>query len=186
MMKERNVKNKKYQNKTEINLLISMFIRYILALIFGLNIWFLELIFLPLTFYPVLFILNLFFNVKSSIPYLLVNGSLISIVSACIAASAYYFLIAINLITPMDIKKRIKTMAFSFLFLLVVNILRIIFLSILYVNSFSFFDLTHKILWYGLSAIFVVVIWLLTVKIFKVKAIPFYSDFIYLKKLSKR
>lgn len=182
-MKEKNVKNKN-NNRNEINSLLGMFIRYILALIFGLNIWILELIFLPLTFYPVSFILNLFFNVQSSIPYLAVNGSLISLVSACIAPSAYYFLIAMNLITKgIDIKKRIKMILFSFFLFLIINILRIIFLSALFVNSFSFFDLTHKILWYGLSAVFVVLVWLLTVKIFKVNSIPFNSDFLYFKKI---
>lgn len=186
-MKEKKVKSKANRNRTEISSLLGMFMRYILALIFGLNIWFLELIFLPLTFYPVLFILNLFFNVKSSIPYLSVNGSLISIVSACVAASAYYFLIAINLITKdIGIKKRIKMILFSFFLFLVINIIRIILLSVLYVNSFSLFDLTHKILWYGLSAVLVVLIWLLTVKIFKIKAIPFCSDFLYIKRLTRK
>ena len=113
------------------------------------------------------------------------NQSLISIVDACIAPSAYYFLIAINLITKdISVLKRIMMILFSFTSFLILNIARIIFLAVLYANSFSFFDLTHKIFWYGLSAVFVVFIWLLTVKVFRVKTIPFYSDFKYIKSLA--
>ena len=42
--------------------------------------------------------------------------------------------------------------------------------------GFSFFDITHKVFWYFISTIFVVGIWFIEIKIFKIKEIPFYSD----------
>ena len=46
------------------------------------------------------------------------------------------------------------------------------------------FDITHKIFWYSLSILFVVGIWFLEVKLFKIKSIPFYSDIISVYKKS--
>ena len=80
---------------------------------------------------------------------------------------------------------------FTFLSLLVLNILRIFFLSLVFVLGASLFDITHELFWYLGSTIFVVGIWFAGVKIFKVKEIPFYSDLKntgilkYLKKVKK-
>jgi len=57
-------------------------------------------------------------------------------------------------------------------------------LSIMYVNGSSFFDFTHKIFWYAGSTIFVIAIWFLEVKIFKIKGIPIYDDLKFLYKKS--
>jgi exosortase/archaeosortase family protein len=84
------------------------------------------------------------------------------------------------------IGKRIGMLFFSFMALLVINILRIFSLSILYVSGTSYFDITHKIFWYAGSTIFVVAIWFLSVKLFKVKTIPFYSDIVSLLHSGKK
>ena len=65
---------------------------------------------------------------------------------------------------------------FSFSLLLFLNILRIFILGVMYSLQSPLFDITHKLLWYLISIIFVVGIWFFIVKIFKVKGIPFYSD----------
>jgi len=75
---------------------------------------------------------------------------------------------------------------FSFLTFLIVNILRIFFLSIMAISGSNFFDLTHAIFWYGLSTLFVVVIWFTEVKIFRIKTIPFYSDIKFLLRQKSR
>ena len=62
------------------------------------------------------------------------------------------------------------------------NILRIFFLSILTINNSQFFDFAHKLFWYLLSTIFVIGIWFLTIKIFKIKSIPGYTDIKYFAK----
>ncbi|MBR9704892.1 pacearchaeosortase, partial [Candidatus Pacearchaeota archaeon] len=64
----------------------------------------------------------------------------------------------------------------SILMLLIINIIRIIFFSILYHQSTPFVDFTHKLFWYIISTILVVVIWFINVKIYKIKKIPFYTD----------
>ena len=45
----------------------------------------------------------------------------------------------------------------------------------IHLNS-PYFDFTHLLFWYLLSTIFVVAIWFLIVKIYKIKEIPIYSD----------
>jgi hypothetical protein len=46
------------------------------------------------------------------------------------------------------------------------------------------FDIAHKFLWVIGSVIFVVGIWFITLKLFKIEEIPFYSDLSYLLKYS--
>jgi len=91
-------------------------------------------------------------------------------------------LLILNLTTKMKVNQRVFSIFFSFLALLFLNIIRIFVLSVFYLENFSFFDITHKIFWYALSVLFVVGIWFLTVKIFKIKEVPIYSD---IKKLVK-
>jgi len=76
----------------------------------------------------------------------------------------------------------------SFISLLVINILRILLLIIIYIEGYSFFDITHKLFWYLMSIVFVIGIWFTEVKLFKIKEIPFYSDmkFLYKKFISKK
>lgn len=52
----------------------------------------------------------------------------------------------------------------------------------MYVEGSTFFDFTHKIFWFLGSTLFVVIIWFLEVKIFKIKDIPIYTDLKFLYK----
>lgn len=143
--------------------------------------------FTGLTVYPVYFLLNLFFDVSLSINVLLVQNFPIEIIGSCIAGSAYYLLLILNLSTPgMKISKRIFSLLFSFAALLLINVLRIFALSVLYISGSSFFDVTHKLIWVAGSVLFVVGVWFLTVKLFKIKEIPFYSDMMFLFHHSKQ
>ncbi len=168
--------------------LFDIVIRYFLLIITGIfNTQIFYLIFTPLTIYPVYFLLKIFFDTSLVSDILFVNSSPIEIIGPCIAGSAYYLLLMLNLAAgDIKLKKRLGMMFFSFLSLLVINILRIFFLSILYVSGTSYFDITHKIFWYAGSTIFVVAIWFLSVKLFKVKTIPFYSDIMSLLKSGKK
>ena len=135
--------------------------RYILALIIGLgNLYVIYLIFTPLTIYASYYILGNIYSIATADSIFLINDTIIEISSACVAGAAYYLLIALNLLTPMNIKKRMKLFAISIPLLFIANILRIVVLSAMAVNGTAFFDITHKIIWYGLSTIFVVGIWL--------------------------
>jgi hypothetical protein len=64
--------------------------------------------------------------------------------------------------------------------------LRIFILSILFVSGISFFDFAHKSFWYVGSIVFVVLIWFLGVKLFKIESIPFYSDIKFLLSHSRK
>jgi len=155
-------------------------LRYAILIIAAIaNLWIFYLVFTPLTVLPVFWLLDLFYDA------LLVSGRIILInrmipielIEACIAGAAYYLLLILNLSTPgIKLNKRVKMIALSFIFFLVVNILRIFILSLVAVSGSSFFDITHIFFWYALSTVFVVAIWFAEVKIFKIKEIPFYSD----------
>ena len=143
------------------------------------NLWIFYFIFTPLTIYPVYFLLKPFFEVSLSGNIIEIPNYYISIIKACVAGSAYYLLLILNLSIPkIKLSQRVKMVLFAFVFLLVVNILRI-FLLVFFLD-YSWFDITHKLFWYSLSTIFVIAIWFAEVKLFKIKQVPFYSDIKFL------
>ena len=159
-----------------------MMLRYVILLLLAFsNLYLFYLVFTPLTLYPVFFLINLFFDAFLYSNIITFNGISIEIIGACVAGSAYYLLLILNLSTP-EIKpsKRIKMIALSFLIFLLLNILRIFFLSFLVLNNNFYFDLIHQFFWYFLSTIFVVLIWFGEVKLFKIKNIPIYTDIKFL------
>ena len=146
------------------------------------NLFLFYFIFTPLTIYPIYFLLSLFFESSLMGNIILVNKIPVEIISACIAGSAYYLLFILNLSIPnIKIKKRIKMIFLAFASLLILNILRIFFLSLMVINDSVWFWITHMFFWYVLSTVFVLGIWFLEVKLFKIKQTPFYSDlkFVY-------
>lgn len=171
----------KNKNKDSDNIYF-IFLRYVIIALLGLgNLAVFYIIFTPLTVYPVYYILKLFYQVSIENISLFVTGInstifQIDLVEACIAGAAYYLLFILNLSTSISLKKRIYSLLFSFISLLILNILRIIILSFMFVNQLAYFDITHKIFWYAVSTIFVIGIWFLTVYIFSIKKIPVYSD----------
>lgn len=162
-------------NKKERTIL-NIFIRYSVLILLGISLSLFYKILLPLTLWPVYFLLKIFYDVSVSGNILSVAGTKIELINACIAGSAYYLLLILNLTTNMKVKQRFYSIIFSFSSFLILNILRIFLLSILYIKNFVFFDITHKLFWYALSVLFVVGIWFLTIKLFKIKNIPVYSD----------
>lgn len=165
--------------------LIDICFRYLVLLllgIFGLSIFY--EVFRPLTIYPVYWLLSIFYN--ASLSENVINiGIPIEIIDACIAGSAYFLLLILNLSIPnIKTSKRIKIIVFSFVCLLLINIIRIFLLSILAESGSSLFDITHKFFWYSLSVVFVVCIWFIEIKLFKISQIPLYSDLKFLYKKS--
>lgn len=170
-----------------MNKIQNIFLRYFILILVAIpNLYLFYLIFAPLTIYPTYFLLNLFFNASLNQNIIQFNGSSIELISACIAGAAYYLLLILNLSTPqIKFKKRIKLIFSSFLIFLILNILRIFFLSLLFYSGSNYFDITHKIFWYSISTIFVVGIWFFQVKYYKIKQIPFYSDIKHINHLRK-
>ena len=164
-----------------------VFIRYLILISLALgNLWLFYFIFTPLTVFPTYLIMNLFFDVILIKNVIIINNEIpIELIKACIAGSAYYLLLVLNLSTPkIKIDKRIWMIFFAFLTLLAFNILRIVFLSVIFLEGLPIFVTAHQFFWYFISTIFVVLIWFSEVKIFKIKEIPFYSDFKFLHKHS--
>ena len=158
-------------------------LRYALMIFFGLFLNMFYIVFLPLTIYPVYWLLGIFFTVSLSGALLTVNSAQIELIGACIAGSAYFLLLLLNLSTPkIKIKKRLLIIFFDFSIFLTINILRIFILSIMLIKDSAFFAITHQLFWYALSILIAFLIWIFTVKIFRIKDIPFVSD---LKELNK-
>ncbi|MCL5730405.1 MAG: pacearchaeosortase [Candidatus Pacearchaeota archaeon] len=165
-------------------------LRYLLLILIAVpNLWLFYFVFTPLTVYPVYLILRLLLDATllGNNVLLLNNIIPIELIRACIAGSAYYLLLILNLSIPdIKIKKRVEMILLSFLALLVLNIIRIIVLTLIFMAGYSFFNLAHEIFWYVLSTIFVVGIWFAEIKIYKIKEIPLYSDIKYLIRIIKK
>jgi len=171
--------------KIKSKIFSSILIRYILLLIVAIpGLWLFYIIFTPLTVYPVYYLLSLFYDVSIKGQVVNIAGIVsIELIGACIAGSAYYLLLILNLsIQKIKISKRIKLLIYSFLAFLIINILRIFILSVLYMREYSGFELTHQIFWYVGSIVIVILIWFVGINIYKVKEIPFYNDLKFLYK----
>lgn len=169
--------------------LLKIFIRYFIIVLIAIpNLFVFYFIFTPATIYPVFGLFKIFFKEVLLLgnTFQISGEFFIEIISACIAGSAYYLLFILNLSIPkIKIKKRLKMLLFSFAFLLVLNIIRIVVLSLIFVYSpetSNLFDISHKLFWYFGTTIFVILIWFVEVKTFKIKDIPVYSDIKYLYK----
>ncbi len=141
------------------------------------------IIFLPLTIYPVFFIFKLFsFQVTLAKDILTLNSQPLVFVSACIAPYAYYLILMLIMLTK-DIKPlaRLKMFLLASLLILLANIARILILTFILFNfGNDIFSIFHISFWYFVSTLYVVIIWLLLTRIYKVKSIPVYTDFKYL------
>lgn len=161
-----------------------IFARYLFILIAGLLLPVFYIVLLPLTIYPSNFIISLFYSTNLINNTIYINNASITLIDACIAGSAYYLLLLLNFAMPMKAKTRVFSLLFSFFLFLIINIARISLFSILFLSSFQYFDFAHKLTWYLMSGVFVFLVWILTIKVFDIKDIPFYTDlkFIYNKK----
>jgi len=166
---------------------VDIFKRYFILLAVSFpSFWIFYFILTPLTVYPVFYIIGIFFDTILLKNTIIINNEVpIELIRSCIAGSAYYLLLVLNLSIPnIKLKKRLKMIFISFAALLAINIIRIVLLSFIFLGSFTFFVTAHQFLWYFMSTIFVVMIWFSEVKFFKIKEIPFYSDLKFLHKHS--
>lgn len=163
-----------------------MSLRYLILIILGLgNLAIIYAILAPITLYSTNFVLNLFSSFTIQGTSLISSQFTIDLVSACIAGAAYYLLIILNLSTPIPIKTRFKALAFSIILFFIVNVTRITIFAYLYSKGLEIFNALHEITWYAGSIVIIVLIWLTTTSIFNIKSIPFYSDIISIKKISR-
>lgn len=156
--------------------------RYAILIVLGLfNLALFYIIFTPLTIYPVFFFISKIFSGSTIIsisptPAIAFKGYVARIIPACVAGSAYYLLLILNLTTPMQFSKRVKSIIFLLLSFLVINILRITLFAALVPAGFQYFDATHELTWYFGSTIMIAAIWFINSFIFKIQGVPVYSD----------
>lgn len=160
--------------------------RYIILLAFGIGISLFYEVFTPLTIYPVYAILSIFYDAFLYETLIIINGYGIEIVGACIAGSAYFLLLALNLAIPMKPKTRANSILFLFGSLLIINILRIVIFGTLFVGEFTLYDELHLLVWYFMSGIIIFILWVANIKIFNIKEIPGYTDMKLLWKQVKK
>jgi exosortase/archaeosortase family protein len=160
----------------------NIFVRYLLIVLFGLgNLWLIYRLMKPLTIYGSGYLLSLFYDVSILGSVLLIEGLKFEVVNACVAGSAYYLLMILALSTKAGSWGRhIKLILIGWGMLLGFNVIRIIILIVMGIGGSIYFDVIHKVFWYGLSTIFVLIAWFFSAYILKIKAIPVYSDFKYI------
>lgn len=167
---------------------INIFTRYIILLLVSLGNLFIfyKIFFLP-TFYLSGFFLTIFGKTVLLYKFgtIIFNDVAIEIVNACVAGSAYYLLFILSMsIQNIKIKKRILVILFSFMTLLIINVIRISIMALIVKNPY--FDSIHLFVWRIMSIIIVILVWFLSVRIFKIKETPFYLDFKYLLEQVKK
>lgn len=155
-----------------------IFLRYTLLVILGIpNLFIFYFIFTPLTLYASFYALNSLYGatlLEGNIIFL--KSIYIELIPACIAGAAYYLLLILNLSTPMKIKKRLKSLLFLFSSFLILNIIRIIIFASLALHGSQYFDISHNIVWYLGSTLFVIALWFANIFLFKISSLPLYSD----------
>jgi len=166
--------------------IIGLFARYIsiLFLCVG-NLYLFYKILTPLTIKTVSTLLAIFSPTTVADNVIYFKGIIIEIVPACVVGAAFLLLLSLILSTA-EIKpqKRAVIIFISMLTLYLINIIRIIILTLL-VKS-SYFQTAHWIFWHIISTLFVAAIWFAMVKIYKIKSIPVYSDIMYIQGLVKK
>ena len=157
---------------------LDIVLRYSLLLlltIFGIKVF--HFLFKPLTKYPVYWFLDVFYETSLNHLIHIPGKASIAIIGACVAGSAYLLFFILNLSTPnINLVKRIKLLSIAIGSFLILNIIRIIILSLLLIEGSSSFSFVHTFFWFFISIVFVAGVWFFEVKKFNIKEIPFYSD----------
>ena len=156
-----------------------MFLRYMLLFLLVLTNIF-SFVLPQATIKSSFYIISLFTHAALTNSTITFQNHVIEIIPACVALSAYYLLLILNLSTPMPIKKRAYSLILSFALLFLVNILRIVIFSFLFVSSTVLFTTLHFITWIFLSSIIVFLVWYAGIKVFDIREIPVYSDLNFL------
>lgn len=162
----------------------SLVVRYGILLIIGVANLFLGdnglfyTLFSPLTIKPVFYFFGLLYEEATifGTDTIFIAGYYATIISACIAGSAYYLLLILNLSTPMPLKKRLWCLSYVFILFLILNIGRITLFGALLSKGYQYFDLAHLATWYFGSTILVACIWFSAILFFRIREAPVLTD----------
>ncbi len=165
---------------------INIFLRYSLILILGsFNLYIIYKILTPLTIQATSLAIRIFTPTILTSNIIQFNQTTIQIVPACVAGSAFYLLLVLFLsLSTMSPKARLRAILTALTALFTLNITRILFLAS--IANYPSFETIHWIFWHIVSTIFVVAIYIATIRYYKIKQLPIISDLKYLNSLRKR
>ena len=166
---------------------LKLITRIIIAIAISLSAKLFYFVLAPITLYSSYFITKIFFPVVIKENTFLINDLTLEFVPACVAVAAY-ILISLLILLTKDIKPKvlIKMFVIGFFLILIANLIRIeimIFVLIEYGNNL--FKTLDLFFWKVLSTVYIVFVWILLTRLFKIKTIPVYSDVKYLIKRLK-
>ncbi|HLC31634.1 MAG TPA: pacearchaeosortase [Candidatus Nanoarchaeia archaeon] len=167
--------------------ILFIFCRYLFLILIALP--HLELMYVlatPPTLLTVKLLLSLFYGATAAGTQFNLNGTIIEMVPACIAGAAYYLLLVLNLSIPLQTPQRAKLLIYTMGGFFLFNIARIVLFAGLLTSYFTLFDLAHKLVWYGGSTLFVILLWFFSLKKLHIKEIPFYTDIKTIRKAIKK
>ncbi len=145
-------------------------------------------IFAPLTMFWSFYLFNIFVpgSVLEGVK-LITPTNTFSFIPACTAASAYLLLSLLILLTK-DIswENRLKMFISGSLAILFFNLIRIEILLFFFYKLTNIYPLIHLFFWKFMSTLYVVFVWIILSKVYKVKSIPAYSDIKHLIRLIKK
>lgn len=160
-------------------------IRVILAIMLALNIKIFYTIFSPLTLTLTKLIL-LPYKPQFAGTIIFIKEHVLEFIPSCTAASAYLLFALLTLLTDMKLKKAVRTFITGALIILAFNTIRIFALiTILIYAGANYFETLHLFFWKIMATLFVAATWIALTKIYKIKAIPIYTDIQKLNKLRK-
>ena len=135
------------------------------------------------------YLLRLFsYNITLIQNGLIVNGQILNFIDACVASSAYYLLVLLILFTKdIEFIKIIKMFIIGSLIILAMNVIRVTTLILILINyGTNLFETVHLAYWRFVATIYIFVVWIILIKIYKIKEIPIYSDIKYLYNTTKK
>ena len=169
----------------EIKNISLVFLRYLALVFLGFNLWAIYKIFYPLTVYPVFGFFKIFGG-ASLVGDVLDIGVKVEFINACIAASAYFLLLILILSSWEGYEKGMKVFLTGAFLILMANVIRIIILLlILKYSGQNLFETVHLFFWRIIASVYVAGVWVWIVSRFKVGRVPFYSDFITIRKVCR-
>ncbi|MFH0797998.1 MAG: pacearchaeosortase [Candidatus Woesearchaeota archaeon] len=164
-------------------------LRIILALALGTYYQVYYMIFKPLTLNMSYFFLKMMDGSAALFEDKIITAThTLTFIDACVAAAAY-LLLSMLILTTKDItwKKRLKMFVYGSILILVFNIARIELLFFaLFRLDYSTYSALHLFIWKFLSTIYVFGVWVFLIRMFKIKTIPVYSDFVHILNLVKK
>lgn len=166
--------------------IIRLFLRYLTILILGIgNLYIIYKILTPLTIHTTNILINIIVPTTLTGNIIQFGQTTIQIVPSCVAGSAFYLLLVL-LFTTADVKPKTRLYAIStaVAIFFALNITRILIL--VYLIPSPNFETIHWIFWHTVSTIFVIATYFITIKLYKIKSIPVYSDFKYIISLIKK